>query len=268
MGVSMIKTADDMRRALKRGQYAGVILYQGASAIDGAPIVVIANRITTASDNEKTGAMVQTFILRADMSPMTALATGADKSICGSCPHRPRLDETTGKVKRSCYVNVGRSVMSVWGAFERGRYARPSIDFDPSILPDLFAGSIFRIGAYGDGAAAPFQIWRAATLKARAVNGYTHQWRDARFQSFRLLCMASVDNAGEAQEAQLKDWRTFRVRRADEKREAGEVICPASAEAGKRTTCADCRACGGHSAKARASIVIVAHGATASHFGG
>jgi hypothetical protein len=156
--------------------------------------------------------------------------------------------------------------MSVWGAFTRGRYARPSIDYDPAILPDLFAGLVFRIGAYGDGAAAPFQIWRAATLKARAVNGYTHQWRDARFQSFRLLCMASADSVADMADAHAMNWRTFRVRRAEEPREAGEVMCPASAEAGKRTTCADCRACGGHSAKARASIVIVAHGPTASHF--
>ena len=259
----MIKSASDMLIALKRGQYAGVILYQGPSLIDDAPIVVIANRITTASGNAKTGDMVQTFIIRADMSPMEALATGADASVCGSCIHRPRADG-----KRSCYVNVGRSVMSVYNAFKRGRYARPSADYSVAILPDLFKGLVFRIGAYGDGAAAPFPVWRAVTLKARAVNGYTHQWRDARFQSFRLLCMASADSVGDMRDAHGMGWRTFRVKRAADMREAGEVTCPASAEAGKRTTCADCRACGGHSAKARASIVITAHGPTAMHFGG
>jgi len=56
----MIQTAQEMLTALKRNCFRGVILYEGASQIDGAPIVVIANRITTASDNAKTGAMVQT----------------------------------------------------------------------------------------------------------------------------------------------------------------------------------------------------------------
>jgi len=81
----MIKTAQDMLKALKRGQWRGVILYEGASAIDGAPIVAIANRITNASNNIKTGAMVQTFIIRSDMSPMEALRNGSDVSICGTC---------------------------------------------------------------------------------------------------------------------------------------------------------------------------------------
>lgn len=60
----MIKTAQDMIKALRRDTFCGVILYQGPSLIDGAPIVVIANRIVLESGNAKTGAMVQTFIIR------------------------------------------------------------------------------------------------------------------------------------------------------------------------------------------------------------
>ena len=112
----MIKTSQDMIRALKRDTFCGVILYQGPSLIDSAPIVVIANRIVSDSANEKTGAMVQTFILRADMRPLEAARLGYDYSICGHCPHRP---SNAG----SCYVNIGRSVESVYGAFVRGRYA-------------------------------------------------------------------------------------------------------------------------------------------------
>jgi len=262
----MITNAQDMLKALKRGTFRGVILYQGASAIDGAPIVAIANRITNASNNVKTGAMVQTFIIRADKSPLDALKDGSDKSVCGTCIHRPRLDELTGKIKRSCYVNVSKSVMSVFGAYERGRYARPNVDYDSAILPNLFAGLIFRIGAYGDGVAVPFQIWRACTLKTIAKNGYTHQWRDARFQAFKLLCMASADSVADLEQAHSMGWRTFRVRHASEAKQSSEAICPASKEAGYKTTCATCRACGGTSAKAKVSMVIMAHGPTASHF--
>lgn len=75
---------------MKTTKPLGYILYEGPSMIDGAPIVVIVNKID-GSDNAKTGAMVQTFIIRSDVAPVEALATGADVSICGDCEHRPIL---------------------------------------------------------------------------------------------------------------------------------------------------------------------------------
>lgn len=257
----MIKTARDMRRALRGSspKFTGVILYEGSSFIDGGPIVVIANRIAHASGNEKTGAMVQTFILRRDMRPLQALATGADQSICGTCIHRPVNGGT-------CYVNVGRSVESVYGAYTRGRYARPGIDYDTEILPDLFADSRFRLGTYGDPAAAPFGIWEHATSKAAALTGYTHQWNHPVFERFKALCMASVDSEREQAVAKAQGWRTFRVRHLSAPVLPREVICPASKEAGHKTTCEECKACGGLSAKAKADIVIAAHGPTGRRF--
>ena len=85
-----------------------VILWEGASLIDGAPIVVIASGLN-ASHNEKTGNMVQTYILRADVAPVAALRAGADVSICGDCPHRGNGDGTG----RTCYVQVWQGPTSV-----------------------------------------------------------------------------------------------------------------------------------------------------------
>ena len=81
----MINTVEGLRLALNRGEYRGVVLYDGPSRIDGAPIIAIACRITEASENGKTGAMVQTFIMRRDIPPHTALKTGDDASVCGDC---------------------------------------------------------------------------------------------------------------------------------------------------------------------------------------
>jgi hypothetical protein len=61
------------------------IIYKGPSRIDGAPIVVLA---TYSNRNTKTGAVVQTYILREDINPLEASKTGADASICGTCPLR------------------------------------------------------------------------------------------------------------------------------------------------------------------------------------
>jgi hypothetical protein len=69
----------------------GVILYEGPSVIDGAPIVAIATGFKSPSSNDKTGTMIQVWILRADIAPHEAQKTGADESICGDCPMRPLL---------------------------------------------------------------------------------------------------------------------------------------------------------------------------------
>lgn len=92
--------------------------------------------------------MIQTFIIRSDVHPTRALKSGQDESICGDCPQRPFKG---GK----CYVDVAKSVASVYGAYERNRYARPGIDYDPALLPELFDGLAFRLGTYGDPAAMP-----------------------------------------------------------------------------------------------------------------
>ncbi len=263
----MITTAHDMLRALRRREFAGVVLWRGASALDGAPIAVIATRITVKSRNAKTGRMVQTFVIRTDMHPVLATKNGGNKSVCGTCIHAPKpATETAPADLGTCYVNVGRSVASVYRTLIAGRYAEPGRDYDARILPDLFAGLVFRLGSYGDPTAAPFQVWRAATLKVAAKAGYIHQWRDKRFAAFKLLCMASADCERDHAEAAAAGWRTFRVRLETEALLANEIRCPASKEAGHRTTCASCKACGGTSAKAKASIAIIAHGTFANRF--
>ena len=92
--------------------------------------------------------------------------------------------------------------------------------------------------------------------------GYTHQWAtcDAGYARY---CMASVETPRQRQEAMAKGYRTFRVRLPEQPVEEGEFICPASAEAGKRLTCAECQACGGAKAGGRnASPVILFHGSS------
>lgn len=76
----MIQTAEEMRLAIKRNRFTGVILYEGPSHIDGAPIVVIANRIVAPSTNDKTGAMVQTKPEKRFMAP--AIRTDPIRAAC------------------------------------------------------------------------------------------------------------------------------------------------------------------------------------------
>lgn len=230
----------------------GSIIYRGPSMLDGAPIVVIA---LSGSTNRKTGDVVQTYILRADMAPMAALRTGADSTICGQCPHRPAL-------AGSCYVNVGQGPTSVWGKFARGGYPVATL----AQARRIGSGRMVRLGTYGDPMAVPANVWQALTRDARARVGYTHQWLnadvpEAQRAAVSAMTMASADTPSEAEMARSIGLRTFRVRLPDEPLQAGEFACPASEEAGKRKTCNDCGACNGsREGETRASPAIVAHG--------
>lgn len=237
----------------------GFIVYEGPSEIDGKPIVVVLNKINAPSENEKTGALVQSFILRADVPPVEALKTGDDESVCGSCPHRPLLVAMMARIGITmppCYVRVWQSVRSVWDAYRRGRYVRVT---DRRQLADALRGRILRLGTYGDPAAAPVGLWRELCAMAAGHRGYTHQWQRDDFDhlAWAPLVMASADTIDQAALANLYGMRAFRVSVGVDKQPM-ETTCPASAEGHRRSNCERCGLCAGTSVQAR-DIVIADH---------
>jgi hypothetical protein len=234
----------------------GVVLYRGPSAIDGSPIIVIATGLKASSANTKTGAMVQTWILAADVNPLEALRTGADVGICGGCIHRPTsFDGATWK-DRSCYVNVAQAPLNVWKTAGRGRY---SDQWDA----ESFRGRYVRLGSYGDPAAVPVSVWRTVLELATGWTGYTHQARNPKLRGVLEWCQVSADSEADAVAARAAGCGSFRVLAADEKPAEFETVCPASEEAGRKATCETCGMCSGRTG---AAIAINAHGiGAASH---
>jgi hypothetical protein len=233
-----------------------LIVYDGPSVIDGKPIIVVLTGLADSSENAKTGNLVQSFIIRSDVAPTDALKTGDDASVCGMCPHRPILAQTTGDAP--CYVNVGKSVLAVFGAYRRGSYARAtSIDQVRTALRNRK----LRLGTYGDPAAAPVELWSLLVSLSAGHVGYTHQWQAHGFnaRAWSPLVMASADTAAEAAQAQSMGMRYFRVSIGVDKQPL-EVTCPASIEGGRKAQCSDCMLCAGTSKHAR-SIVIADHAA-------
>ena len=240
----------------------GFVLYRGPSVLDGAPIVVIA---TLSSNNVKTGPkgksnMVQTWILREDIHPIDASKAGADSSICGACPHRHSLGG-------ACYVNIGQAPAAIWKAYQRGSYADLS-DLNSAehavLIQHHLTGRAVRLGAYGDPAAVPFEVWQ--NMLAHGVThwtGYTHQARHPNFdvRLFRY-CMASADTPKQAQKLQDRGARTFRVKTAGAQLLKGELTCKSDTEG---TKCIDCGLCNGADSKAP-SIVIDVHGSRSNRF--
>lgn len=238
------------------------ILYRGPSVIDGAPIVCI---VIGKSSNSKTGNMVQTYIVREDIDPITANRMGLDYSICGDCIHRgtPNQNGKGLATKRSCYVNIGQGTLQVYKAFKRGAYRMLTADDAKRIGADRMV----RMGTYGDPAALPYGAFESLLGASLGHTGYTHQvGLVSGVDTGRL--MVSADNQEDAMAAHHKGYRTFRVIPVSQYNALGknallhnEILCPASKEMNARVQCNDCKLCSGANTKGK-NIAIVAHGAT------
>ncbi len=120
---------------------------------------------------------------------------------------------------------------------------------------------MLRLGSYGEPVAVPYAVWQPLLRAGGGHTGYTHQWRDPRFQLFRAMLMASVESRAAAEEAKLLGWRTFLIAPYGSRPERGEFHCPASLEQNHRLTCQECGCCDGAGDNPRrASVIIWPHG--------
>lgn len=234
---------------------AGFVFYRGASLIDGAPIVGVA---IVGSKNSKTGNVVQTYIIRDDVSPLEASKSGQDASICGNCKHRgTATDDPKAKQakERSCYVLLGQGPTIVFKGLQRGIYP----DLPGYEIQQRLKGKMVRMGAYGDPAAIPLKVWAGILKHASGHTGYTH---NAHVQpEITTLCMVSADSIEQVN----KGYRTFRVvplSQAHVSLALNEILCPSA-----KVQCSDCRLCTGtttSNSKVK-SIAIIAHGTGAKY---
>jgi hypothetical protein len=221
-----------------RNSKKGVVLYRGPSVLDGEPIVAIA---TFNTSNAKTGDMIQTWIMREDVSPQQAVDEGKDSSVCGKCPHRHYLGG-------GCYVLPFQAPRSVWSHYKAGGY-------QPKVVPSMFNDRRLRIGSYGDPAAVPYEVWQELLLYSDGHTGYTHQLRHPNFdERIADICMISADTEKASLRIQAKGHNTFRIVTDLQSKRENEVQCLSTSHG---ITCSSCGLCSGSSGH---NIVIVAHG--------
>jgi len=235
-----------------KAKHKGYVIDRGFSPIDGKPYVAIA---TVNCSNRKTGNMVQVWIMREDLNPVEAIATGDDVSICGTCPHRKKL-QPDGSHVRSCYVNVGQAPNSVWKSYKRGIY---STDHTEDDLAAILKGRKIRWGAYGDPAIINPKVVRTLNSYAKGHTGYTHMWSLDYAQEFKGLYQASCDSLADYIKASSMGWRTFQVTSRNTKLQ-NAIQCPATRENSK-TQCITCTLCDGNTK----DIYVEAHGSGAKY---
>ena len=229
----------------------GYTLYTGKSPFNDDNIAVIA---ILHSDNSKTGDMIQVYIINTEINPIAASKNNRDNAVCGNCKHRGN----NGKM-RTCYVNLATGVSAVYNNFIRGKY--PVLNEKHYFY--TFRNRFVRFGAYGEPTLIPIDI--VASISSHCLNwtGYTHKWNTCNAKYQRYL-MASVDNRKEYVKAHSMGWRTFRIRKSNDKIYQREFICPASVEGGNRLQCFNCNACNGTKdgklTSNHGSVTIIAHG--------
>ena len=218
-----------------------MILYEGPSMLNGMPIVSI---MTGASRNEKTGPMHQVWILHRETKPTAAIRNGEDEAVCGTCPARGKW----------CYVFRGHD--QVWKAYTNDKYERLSLNS----LRKAGERKTIRLGAYGDPAAVPIEVWDRLLSKAAGWTGYTHMWRTCN-PALRRWCMASVDTEPEFLQAASAGWRCFWVvpdaaaARAKYGKQA--ALCPHKSTG---LQCLACLACSGVGTSFSGHIIEEVHG--------
>jgi hypothetical protein len=163
--------------------------------------------------------------------------------------------------RAQCYVQVAYAPNAIYKAYQRGSYAHATY----AEAREAFAthGNV-RLGAYGDPAAVPFEVWHALGFGANEFKhtGYTHGWLTEGFDPRHLqILMASIDPISAWDVDKLPGYRdgstrTFRVLGPESSANDGEIECPNTT---RGIACADCGLCAG-SLKQAKSIVIHAHG--------
>lgn len=238
-----------LNRALAKVlKYKGsLVLYKGISLLDNeTPIMVVMTGYSKDSTNEKTGALVQLYILPVHILPRDAYTSGS-KSVCGDC----RYNGNNG-----CYVRWSH-LKGLWNSAKR----QPTIPMNHA--REFIKGLRVRVGAAGDPAAVPFSFWNELLSSCESHTGYTHQWNKEQFQNLSRLFVASTDSKEETREANAKGWNVFEVI-DNEEPSKDSILCLATdttkSKDGLPFTCSTCMMCNGKG-KGK-NIHVQLHGAT------
>jgi hypothetical protein len=218
----------------------GYLIHEGDT--NGQKFFVVA---TLKSTNEKTGAMIQVFIMLADVHPAAAVKSGLDAhTICQGCPF------ASGK---GCYVNIAFAPSQVYNGYKRGIYPK----LFPKDYKKVFGGKKVRFGAYGNPTLLPFSVAKAIAKVSAGWTGYFHNWntmKPAEARKWNGLFMASTETQNSYKLAKEMNLRVFHVSPFKPLENAIECV-----NSSHQIKCQNCLLCAGLSKPAK-DIWIAPHG--------
>ena len=166
--------------------------------LDKKPIFAALVGLSTASSTSATGAMLQVYIMRSDISPMEAVNSGEDFSVCGSCSLRGEVmsleaaaayaeslpsakrrallarivvsaarGESSINVRRPCYVRLEQAPTGIYKLYKKGGYPVVSTREAVEYVRRGGAGRIGRQAARQHGVLSKGRIAHGSDLKTR-----------------------------------------------------------------------------------------------------
>ena len=176
----------------------------------------------------------------------------ADEAVCFDCPFSQNRGCYTAKYQQYAgFLSSLRSIglKNTWDSIP---------EFNSNIHSELLRmsqGNYCRFGTYGEPSLIPLFLVSDICKSAKSWTGYTHQYM--RKPEYAPFLMASLHSEKQMPYAEKLGFRAFiATKKALSK---PFVNCPASAEAGYKSTCSDCGLCSGIQGKGKKSIWILQH---------
>lgn len=199
---------------------------------------------TVASDNIKTGPMIQLWIMARNVHPVESRRTGHDATLqCQGCPHASN---------QGCYVSP-LALMAIYRTYKSNGYTH--LHMGSPEWAAFFDGASVRFGAYGNPSMIPLEMVSDIVDRCYSHTGYMHDWHLMPIdlaKAYGRFFMASTEPSNVAY-AQNLGLRTFTVvPEAPEDKRLG-IECLAD-KAGIQ--CIDCGLCDGNSRSASRSLPL------------
>jgi len=203
--------------------------------------------------------IIQSYVFSIDQFDYLA-ASGAELKVffalananCMDCPMRVYGKCYTHKFTQARgFLSMLRSIIKEFPTWDSLPELSSEIE---SKLVEISTDRYVRFGTYGEPVLHGFGLVDSIARVAKTWTGYTHQWR--RYPHFAEFFMASTHTPAMEAKAREEGWRSF----ASLSSPTTEFVnCPASKEAGFKTSCDKCGLCSGQTGKGRKSIYILEH---------
>lgn len=185
-----------------------------------------------------------------DLDGMKEFFSHADTN-CLDCPFNEFGKCYTHKFNQ--YVGFKSMIKSIRNEFPTWDDLPVYDEFIGAVIVSMAQGTFVRFGTYGEPSLHPFKLIEDMVNVANNWTGYTHQWMRNELGRF---FMASVHDAQGQAQASDKGYRSYI---ATETKLSEYVNCPASKEAGYKSSCSKCGLCSGTEGKGNKSIYILNH---------
>ena len=172
------------------------------------------------------------------------------EAVCFDCPFRAYLKCYTHKYQQ--YAGFLSMLKSISREFKNVKEI-PSIHLLEKKIVEISNDKYIRFGTYGEPTLIPLNLVSNMVQASKSHTGYTHQW--SKKPDYSAFFMASTHSECQANMASKIGFRSFI---ASNETLENAVVCPASSEAGFKSTCEKCGLCSGQR-KGTKNIQILEH---------